>query len=103
MALGQRMSEETFESTGGDPSVAVPDVPESHATYAVEACGWCHAADAAVQTKDVPAIAHDLAGREKCLMCHRQGVMEAVPDIPADHAPRAETTCGMCHKPAAKP
>jgi hypothetical protein len=82
---------------------AVPDVPEDHADRAVETCGWCHAADAAVQTKAVPPMSHDLAGREKCLMCHRQGVMEAVPDAPADHAGRAETVCGMCHQVAKKP
>ena len=82
---------------------AVPDVPESHANRPVEACQWCHAPDAAMQTKTAPAMTHVAAGREKCMMCHNQGVMEAVPDVPADHKGRAETVCGLCHLPGAKP
>jgi hypothetical protein len=82
---------------------AVPDVPESHAGWPVESCQWCHAADAAMQTKTAQPMKHATAGREKCMMCHNPGVMEAVPDVPADHKGRAETLCGQCHQAAAKP
>ncbi|HWP36203.1 MAG TPA: hypothetical protein VNL18_01495 [Gemmatimonadales bacterium] len=82
---------------------AVPDAPASHgADWPVEACGWCHAPDAAMQSKTPPVMPHTAAGRDKCLMCHNVGVMEAVPDVPADHKARAETTCKLCHQPAAK-
>ena len=81
---------------------AVPDVPENHANRPVEACQWCHAADAVMQSKTAPVVTHVSAGREKCMMCHNIGVMEAVPDVPADHKDRAENLCSLCHKAAAK-
>ncbi|MBI3982600.1 MAG: hypothetical protein HY337_06790 [Gemmatimonadetes bacterium] len=80
----------------------VPDVPENHADRPVEACQWCHAPDAAMQTKTAQPMKHAAAGREKCMMCHNPGVMEAVPDVPADHKGRAEKLCGLCHQAAAK-
>jgi len=49
-----------------------------------------------VRPKPVP---HDLAGRDDCLMCHRAGAMEPVPDVPASHADRTSTTCLWCHGP----
>ena len=79
----------------------VPDVPADHKERGNETCQWCHAKDAAVQTKPVPAIAHDLAGKDNCMMCHAVGVMPPVPDVPADHKDRANTTCQWCHKPKA--
>ena len=42
-------------------------------------------------------MAHDAAGREQCMMCHKAGAMEAVPNAPADHADRVVDTCMMCH------
>ncbi len=77
---------------------AVPQMPASHKDRGVETCLWCHAKDAAMLTKTAPAIPHALAGRAKCMMCHKPGVMEKVPDVPADHAGRADTTCQMCHQ-----
>lgn len=76
---------------------AVPDVPANHADPANETCKWCHAADAAMQTATPPAIAHELEGRDQCLMCHTPGRMEPVPDTPADHEGRAEGFCQLCH------
>jgi nitrate/TMAO reductase-like tetraheme cytochrome c subunit len=77
---------------------AVPQMPASHKGRDVETCMWCHAQDAAMQTKAAPEIPHALAGRANCMMCHKPGVMEKVPDVPADHAGRANTTCEMCHQ-----
>jgi hypothetical protein len=78
----------------------VPDVPASHSERPDETCLWCHAKDAPVQTTDPPAIPHDMQGRESCLMCHKAGVMEPVPDVPANHEPISEQYCGLCHKKA---
>ncbi len=46
--------------------------------------------------KPKPMI-HDAEGRDNCLMCHKAGAMEAVPDAPVDHADRVVETCLMCH------
>jgi hypothetical protein len=46
-----------------------------------------------------PAMAHDPAGKENCLMCHAAGVMEPVPDIPASHEGRTNAQCLWCHAP----
>ena len=48
-----------------------------------------------------PAMAHDAAGKENCMMCHAVGVMEPVPDVPADHEGRTNEMCTWCHKPPA--
>lgn len=55
-------------------------------------------ASAQVKTK---AAAHDLAGKENCMMCHTPGVMEPVPDTPASHEGRVNEQCGWCHAPGA--
>ena len=73
-------------------------VPENHAERPNEACLWCHAGDAAVQTTAPPAIAHDLEGRADCTMCHQEGGMKPAP---ADHEGRDKQYCQLCHKPAA--
>ncbi len=46
----------------------VPDVPASHGDRPNETCMWCHAPDAGIQSADPPAITHDTAGRDNCLM-----------------------------------
>lgn len=80
---------------------AVPDAPAAtHKDRVNESCMLCHAKESPIQTADPPAIAHDLAGREQCLMCHKAGVMEAVPDVPANHGDTKQEFCGLCHKPA---
>jgi hypothetical protein len=84
-------------------SGAMPDVPaapaETHKALEVNTCLWCHAADAAMQTKTPKTIPHDLEGREMCTMCH-SGAMPDVPAAPADHKGREDNNCQMCHKPA---
>jgi hypothetical protein len=44
-----------------------------------------------------PAVQHDLAGRDNCMMCHKAGAMEPVPDAPETHAEYANEICLMCH------
>ena len=51
------------------------------------------------QAKPKP-VSHDIAGREQCLMCHKAGAMEPVPDAPASHEGREAKHCTLCHKPA---
>jgi hypothetical protein len=52
---------------------------------------------AKAQETKPPVVAHSLDGRAQCLMCHKAGVMEAVPDSPADHAERVNEMCLLCH------
>ncbi len=47
--------------------------------------------------KTPPAVQHALEGRDNCTMCHKAGVMEAVPDAPASHAEWPSEICLMCH------
>ncbi len=49
-------------------------------------------------TQGPPNIPHSLAGRSECLQCHGSG---GVKPAPANHAGRTNTTCTLCHKPAA--
>lgn len=80
---------------------AVPDVPASHADRPNETCLWCHAPDSKMLTTTPKQVTHDLAGRDQCMMCHKAGAMEPVPDAPADHEGRDVKYCTLCHKPAA--
>ncbi len=80
---------------------AVPDAPADHAERANTTCMMCHAKDAKVQTTAPKVITHPLEGRADCLMCHKPGAMEPVPDTPADHAGRESKVCTLCHQPAA--
>jgi hypothetical protein len=75
----------------------VPDVPASHEGRANETCVWCHAPDAPMVTTGAKQFSHDPAGKENCMMCHAAGVMEPVPDVPANHEGRANATCTWCH------
>jgi len=76
---------------------AVPGVPESHQDRTIEVCLWCHAPDAEMQTATPKVVSHDLAGRDNCMMCHKAGAMEPVPDAPASHADMDVKWCTMCH------
>ena len=78
----------------------VPDMPASHEGWPNEACLWCHAEDAEMQTAEPTAIPHELEGRSNCVMCHAPGAMEPVPDMPASHEGRENEHCGICHEPA---
>lgn len=44
-----------------------------------------------------PAVPHALEGRDNCLMCHKPGAMEPVPDAPASHEEYTNDWCLMCH------
>jgi hypothetical protein len=74
-------------------------VPASHEGRANDTCLWCHGADSEVQTTEVPAIPHELEGRESCSMCH-SGAMEGMPAVPASHEGRGDDMCLMCHTAA---
>jgi hypothetical protein len=91
--------------------------PENHAAFTSDICANCHqppqpaSAPAATSTPEdeesesdsesesegPPAIPHDLAGRDNCLVCHNpDGGMKPAP---ANHAGRTTDTCQTCHKP----
>lgn len=76
---------------------AVPKIPDTHADRSNETCKWCHAPDSDMQTATPKVIAHDLEGRDNCMMCHKAGAMEPVPDAPASHEGRDNKWCLMCH------
>lgn len=78
----------------------VPDAPASHNDRTDETCQWCHAADSPMLTSDATVTPHALDGREQCMMCHKAGAMEPVPDAPASHEGREDKYCTLCHKPA---
>jgi nitrate/TMAO reductase-like tetraheme cytochrome c subunit len=103
----------TVEPTAGAERTATP----SRATPTVAATATAATATAATATRaasptaaatptqapsasgddEPPAIAHDLAGRENCLMCHDpEGNIKPAP---ANHAGRTVQTCQACHKP----
>jgi hypothetical protein len=52
---------------------------------------------AAVPAGGLPAIPHDLAGRDNCLLCHNPD--GGVKPAPKDHAGRSNELCQGCHKP----
>lgn len=47
--------------------------------------------------KTPPAMQHAVEGRANCMMCHKAGTMEAVPDAPATHAEWPNDVCMLCH------
>ncbi len=49
------------------------------------------------QTVRPTAVAHDLAGRSDCLMCHAQDAMPGVIEVTDTHAERGNETCLWCH------
>jgi hypothetical protein len=67
--------------------VFLPVVAVLLAAFAWQEEGW----------KTPPAMAHEAEGRADCLMCHKAGAMEPVPDAPASHAERTNETCLLCH------
>ena len=85
-------------------SGGMPDTPvtpaETHKGREVGTCLWCHAPDAAMQTKTPKPISHELENRDDCMMCHSGGLPDT-PVAPADHKGRANKDCQMCHIKAA--
>lgn len=56
-------------------------------------------------TTTIPAVAgvpHVTAGFEKCLVCHRDGLIGAT-RVPASHTGRSDDTCLACHRQWAVP
>jgi hypothetical protein len=100
----------------------VKPAPENHASFTPDMCTSCHSATVeetpvvitptpesttvpgtpeATPTpvpSGLPAIPHEVAGREQCLMCHDP--LGNVRPAPLNHQGRTEDTCQMCHKPA---
>ena len=80
--------------------------PANHAAFTPDICANCHQAPSSGESEggesegkseDVPAIPHDLAGRDDCLMCHNpEGGMKPAPK---DHVGRTADQCQTCHKP----
>jgi hypothetical protein len=79
-ATPEATSEAAPEGTSGATPAATPEAPASSGA------------------EGVPAIPHDLAGRDNCLMCHDPN--GGVKPAPADHAGRTNDMCQSCHKPA---
>jgi nitrate/TMAO reductase-like tetraheme cytochrome c subunit len=101
--------------------------PANHASYTIDMCTGCHkatvqegaaaprataapgatAAPAATDAPSattapsggIPAIPHEIAGREQCLTCHNPD--GGIKPAPQDHVGRTNDTCQNCHKPAA--
>lgn len=71
------------------------------ALLAVPAAAAAQAKPAAAPASHPPVVKHDLTGKDNCMMCHAVGVMEKVPDVPADHSGRTNETCLWCHGPDA--
>ncbi len=81
--------------------------PANHAAFTPDLCGNCHTLPAGsippgpapkpAEGANAPAIPHELAGRENCLLCHNPA--GGVKPAPADHEGRANDTCQACHKP----
>jgi NapC/NirT cytochrome c family, N-terminal region/Doubled CXXCH motif (Paired_CXXCH_1) len=95
----------------------VRPAPENHASFTDDMCTSCHGATLEEQPIVItptpvattgpegaatpvpsgpPAIPHEVAGREQCLMCHDP--VGNVRPAPQDHAGRTVDTCQMCHK-----
>ena len=82
---------------GGEMAV----MPASHEGFVAENCLLCHAESSPLMSGEAPpAIPHDMAGKEQCLMCHESGVMGATKK-PENHGSIGNESCGLCHKPKA--
>ena len=68
------------------------------ATCAGFALAWAMPAQASAQEAGLPAVSHDLEGRDQCLMCHN-GMMQDVPATPENHKGRGNEVCLWCHAP----
>jgi len=78
-------------------------MPANHKGRGNDVCTLCHAKDSPAQTAAVPApaISHEVAGREQCLMCHG-GAMEGIKAAPANHKGIDAKNCTLCHAAAKK-
>ena len=90
--------------------------PVNHATFTSDICANCHGIEDSSapeatstpesdeseggsegETAGPPAIPHEVAGRDNCLMCHDPNT--GMKPAPADHAGRTADTCQTCHQP----
>jgi cytochrome c553 len=78
-------------------AVDAPPVPADH-EQDVTLCTTCHAMwlAPAIAAAASPAIPHEVAGREDCLVCHKQGTGDA-PRIPDNHNSLTGDLCQTCH------
>ncbi len=84
----------------GEGVMGATKTPASHEGRDAANCMACHSASSPVQSgAEVPAIAHDLEGKDNCAMCHAEGVMGAT-KMPENHGDEVAGKCGACHKPA---
>jgi hypothetical protein len=92
-----------------DPGGTVRPAPQDHAGRSEDTCQMCHkpaataggsepeaTAEEQSETNAAPAIPHDLAGRDDCLVCHNP--TGGLKPAPANHAGRASDTCQTCHR-----
>ncbi len=84
--------------------------PANHAAFTPDLCGNCHALPASAapsessdddedKAAELPAIPHEVTGREQCLACHNPD--GGLKPAPANHAGRTNDSCQTCHKPKA--
>jgi hypothetical protein len=43
-------------------------------------------------------VTHSIERRDRCMMCHRAGIMEPIPDAPSGHEAIDLKYCTMCHE-----
>ena len=103
-----------------NPEGGLKPAPGDHAGRTNDSCQMCHKPAAATEQQlrksprkprqrllqqgaqtGSPAIPHDLAGRDNCLLCHNPD--GGVKPAPTDHAGRTNDQCQTCHKPATAP
>jgi Doubled CXXCH motif (Paired_CXXCH_1) len=77
------------------PTMAAAASPT--ATTVAATAATATVATAAAPAGEAPAIPHDLAGRDNCLLCHNPD--GGVKPAPQDHVGRTSDQCQMCHKP----
>lgn len=57
---------------------------------------WAQEPETETVAQVKPSAAHDIAGKENCMMCHAIGATPVL-DVPASHDGRANETCMWCH------
>lgn len=80
----------------GGSMEGIKGVPKDHQGRTNTMCVMCHAKDSPMQTAAAPAMAHAVAGKEQCMMCHG-GAMEGIKAAPASHKGWDVKNCTVCH------
>lgn len=78
-------------------AIDAPPVPAGHEAD-VTLCTSCHAVwlAPAIASAAAPAIPHEVAGREDCLVCHKLGTADS-PRVPDNHEGLTSAICQTCH------